>query len=77
MPIAEWESKDFIKNLEDVGPVVEHVYEVSQNLQYNNIFLVVNLFGFAWLFIVTTKNFKTIKYKIRYLRSFIMFMCQS
>ncbi|KAK3520702.1 hypothetical protein QTP70_030578, partial [Hemibagrus guttatus] len=28
LPIAKWEPKDFPKNLEDVGPLVEHVYEL-------------------------------------------------
>ncbi|KAF4092886.1 hypothetical protein AMELA_G00026350 [Ameiurus melas] len=28
LPIAEWETKDFIWNLHDVGPIVEHVYEL-------------------------------------------------
>ncbi|XP_060748803.1 integrin alpha-IIb [Tachysurus vachellii] len=28
LPIAKWEPKDSLKNLDDVGPLVEHVYEL-------------------------------------------------
>lgn len=29
LPIAKWEEKDYPEDLDEVGPLVEHVYEVQ------------------------------------------------
>lgn len=34
LPIAKWEPKDPPRTLEDVGPLVEHIYEVQNHLPF-------------------------------------------